>query len=1336
MYTFKTFTPMRVAHHYALMGQLWRAGLILVSFSLIPFYTLAQCTPATGVESFENNLGQIASAPGALYGIAECYGFTIAGGFGTSTISSNGETIELSNPFGIGYFDIGSSDFSAFNLESFVFSRQDESYDGDMIIYGLKDGNLVNGAEETVTINGTSSQTVDLSSNSGFQNIEGIRLTFPDRDPTGIFEIHQIEISAPGNGCPENTKGAIENASGCIECDNYDVGEQFELDGECYTVVDRAMLETMIANDEDLTKVCVSKVTDMSDLFFGADSFNQDISNWDVSNVTNMAGMFKGAFIFNQNIGNWDVSGVTDMNNMFNFANDFNQDIGDWNVSNVVNMNAMLYENYIFSQDLSGWCVEHIPSEPNNFADFTNLTSAQKPVWGAACTGSCPPNNSGAAFNANGCLECDNYNVGDQFELDGECYTVVDRTMLETMIANDEDLTKVCVSKVTNMLTLFINQASFDQDISSWDVSNVTTMAGMFLGASSFDQPIGNWEVSNVTDMFGMFQGASAFDQDIGDWEVSNVTLMNNMFGQASAFDQDIGDWNVANVTNMQGMFFQASAFNQDIGGWNVGNVTSMFGMFGEATMFDQDIGGWNVGSVTNMNNMFGGASAFNQDLNDWNVANVTNMAGMFFQASAFNGAIGNWEVGNVTNMAGMFGDASKFNQDIGDWNVASVTDMNGMFGRASDFDQDIGDWKVVNVTNMAGMFFEASSFNQSLNDWKVSGVTNMAGMFAEAITFDGAIGNWDVSAVTNTNNMFQGASAFNQDIGDWDVKNIANAAGMFFDAAAFNQDLGLWDVSGMTDMTGMFGDTPLFNQDLSNWCVTQFNSEPDGFAINSALTDSNKPDWGTSCNPKVISVSVPSDSTYGLGTVLEFVVNFNRIVIVSGTPQLSISLDGSTVQADYASGTGTKALIFTYMVAYGDEDTDGITVTPTLGLNEGTMTGVWGSDADLALSGVGATDNVLVDAVPPVAACLSPIVELGPNGTYTLQESDVFDAIGSSDNGSIESVDFEGNTYTCDDTEMQFDVLVTVEDGGGNTDQCVAQVSVKAGEALPTPWVSNDIGSPGESSTFGYDPCATDNPGRGEFAISTVGYNLIPNTSDEVGLIWQSLCGNGGIQAKIESVSNGYAGLMIRESNAPGAKMVAVYSNLSSLLRRELRTVDNGPRTSNTSWAPFATWLRLRRNGDYIRALYRNTNTGSWQLFHQVYLPMDECVEMGLAVFTTDPNGDASAVFSNVNTRSQVSSNFSIPDWGNEVTAVSVCSATIFPNPASGQFTLSFNKPLHVAGTATLLNELGQRVRQFDLYAGDLEIDGDLSGLPPGLYLLRTATSDGYQETLKLLKQ
>ena len=36
------------------------------------------------------------------------------------------------------------------------------------------------------------------------------------------------------------------------------------------------------------------------------------------------------------------------------------------------------------------------------------------------------------------------------------------------------------------------------------------------------------------------------------------------------------------------------------------------------------------------------------------------------------------------------------------------------------------------------------------------------------------------------------------------------------------------------------------FNQDLSGWCVTKIESEQTGFATSSALTNANKPVWGT----------------------------------------------------------------------------------------------------------------------------------------------------------------------------------------------------------------------------------------------------------------------------------------------------------------------------------------------------------------------------------------------------------------------------------------------------------------------------------------------------------
>ena len=286
---------------------------------------------------------------------------------------------------------------------------------------------------------------------------------------------------------------------------------------------------------------------------------------------------------------------------------------------------------------------------------------------------------------------CDDANVGDTGVIGGVTFTVVDEAMLRAMVANEEDVTKVVTTFVTEMSELFylgldsegnIIYNDFNQDLSSWDVINVTDMRAMFAEAETFDQDISSWNVSNVTDMSSMFSYANFFNQPIGNWDMSNVTEMNSMFQGAYTFNQNIGDWDVSSLTSMTSIFNRASAFNQDISNWDVSNVTTMDSMFYLAPSFNQPIGNWDVSSVTDMSRMFYGATSFNQPIGDWDVSNVTSMRSMFsglIEKNLFNQDISTWDVSNVTEMNYMF-KYSFFNQPIGNWDVSSVTDMSGMF--------------------------------------------------------------------------------------------------------------------------------------------------------------------------------------------------------------------------------------------------------------------------------------------------------------------------------------------------------------------------------------------------------------------------------------------------------------------------------------------------------------------------------------------------------------------------------------------------------------------------------------------------------------------------------
>ncbi len=204
-----------------------------------------------------------------------------------------------------------------------------------------------------------------------------------------------------------------------------------------------------------------------------------------------------------------------------------------------------------------------------------------------------------------------------------------------------------------------------------------------------------------------------------------------------------------------------------------------------------------------------------------------------------------------VTDMEGdfpdnnFFGDNS-FNYDIGFWDTSNVTNMNSVFIASSEFNQDISSWNLSSVVQMGHMFDGATSFNQDIASWNISNAVSIRYMFANS-NFNQDIGSWDTSKVNDMQGMFYNAKVFNQNIGNWNTSNVTVLEHMFLFAESFNQPIGNWDVSSVTNMNGMFDGATNFNQDLTNWCVSNFQSQPDDqFSSGSALTEANKPIWGT----------------------------------------------------------------------------------------------------------------------------------------------------------------------------------------------------------------------------------------------------------------------------------------------------------------------------------------------------------------------------------------------------------------------------------------------------------------------------------------------------------
>ena len=124
--------------------------------------------------------------------------------------------------------------------------------------------------------------------------------------------------------------------------------------------------------------------------------------------------------------------------------------------------------------------------------------------------------------------------------------------------------------------------------------------------------------------------------------------------------------------------------------------------------------------------------------------------------------------------------------------------------------------------------------------------------------------------------------------------------------------------------------------------------------------------------SPTVSSLAITSnpggDQIYAAEDEIEVTVTFSETVVVTRTPRMRLRVGSRNRTAGYLRGSGAAALVFSYEVALGDEDTDGVSIAAgRIDRNGGTIKDEADNDAVLDHEAVAPQAGHKVDGVRPV---------------------------------------------------------------------------------------------------------------------------------------------------------------------------------------------------------------------------------------------------------------------------------------------------------------------------------------------------------------------------------
>ena len=181
----------------------------------------------------------------------------------------------------------------------------------------------------------------------------------------------------------------------------------------------------------------------------------------------------------------------------------------------------------------------------------------------------------------------------------------------------------------------------------------------------------------------------------------------------------------------------------------------------------------------------------------------------------------------------------------------------------------------------------------------------------------------------------------------------------------------GSWEVSGI-DLSG--------EEDGEHVAITVsfINSTGEEVSLQSAkiLKDTQAPSLSTN------SVEVPENRTYKKRENLDFVVEFDEVIVVETAPKLVLTVGGNSRYANYLSGSGTSSLTFRYVIQGTDEDNDGIDLGTGIVTVAGGLQDRAGNNFSSSSLTIPSSMRVLVDGIEPVLEGVT-----GDAGHYKAEE-------------------------------------------------------------------------------------------------------------------------------------------------------------------------------------------------------------------------------------------------------------------------------------------------------------------------------------------------------------